>query len=86
MLNNSILFEDAVENFERPSPVDHEVFGNDLEPVDDRLSFKNVPVMWNAQTDSDPIIRLTIERVSRHDQFYRVRQKARWCDATARAL
>ena len=44
----------------------HEVFRNDLEPVDDRFFLKDVRVMWNAQANPDPVVGVAIEGIGGH--------------------
>ena len=42
MLHDAVLLEDLVEHRERAAAVDHEVLGDDLEPVDDGLLLEDV--------------------------------------------
>ena len=66
MLNHAILFEDRVQHLEWPAPVDHEIFRNDLEPIDDRFFRQDMAVMWNAKADADPVIGKVVELIRRH--------------------
>src|ERR1700688_2870487 len=38
VLDNFILLEDLIENLQGPAAIDHEIFGDDLKPVNDRLA------------------------------------------------
>jgi hypothetical protein len=42
VLHDAVLLEDLVEHSSGPAAVDHEVFRDDLEPVDDRLLREDV--------------------------------------------
>jgi len=66
MLNHAILFENGIEDFQRTSPVDHEIFRYDLEPIDDRFFRQDVAVMWNAKADADSIIGKVVKLICRH--------------------
>ena len=67
VLDDMILFEDRIENFQGPAPVDHEILGNDLKPIDDRLFRENVPVMWDAQADPYAVFCESVEGICRHN-------------------
>jgi hypothetical protein len=66
MLDDAVLLENAIEHFERSSAIDHEIFRDDLEPVDDRFLFENVAIVRHAKSDADAVIRLTIKCVRGH--------------------
>ena len=66
MLHHAVLLENLVENLQRPPAVDHEIFGDDLEPVDDRLLRENVVVMRHAQADAHAVIRESVKSIRRH--------------------
>ncbi len=38
MLDDFVLLENLVEDVQRAAAIDHEIFGDDFEPVDDRLA------------------------------------------------
>ena len=40
---------------QRTAAIDHEVFGDDLKPVHDRLLLEDVLVVRNAQSDADAV-------------------------------
>ena len=42
MLHHAVLLENLVEHVQRAAAIDHEIFGDDLEPVDDRLLLQDV--------------------------------------------
>ena len=67
MLHDAILFENLIEHFERPAPIDHEVFRDDLEPIDDRFFLEDVAVMRHAQANADAVIVKIIEAICRHE-------------------
>ena len=66
MLHDAILLQNLIEDRERAARIDHEILRDDLEPVDDRLARKDVPVMRNTQTDADAVIRVRIETIAGH--------------------
>ena len=66
VLNNAILIEDSIEDVQGPAAVDHEIFGNNFKPVDDRFTREDVVVVRGAQTNSDPVVRECIEAISGH--------------------
>ena len=55
VLHDAILLENLVEHFERTAAVDHEIFRDDLKPVDDRFFLQDVPVMRHAQADANAV-------------------------------
>jgi hypothetical protein len=66
MLNNAVLFENLVEDFQRPTSVAHEILGNDLKPIDDRLLFKDVAVVGYAQADANAVFGEVVKLIGRH--------------------
>ncbi len=66
VLDDAVLLEDAVEDFERTAGVDHEIFGDDLEPVAGRFLFENVTVVGNTQAETDTVVGRAVERVGGH--------------------
>ena len=57
MLHDAVLLENLVEHVQRAAAIDHEVLGDDFEPVDDRLLFEDVLVVRDAQADARRRIR-----------------------------
>jgi len=55
------MFEDLVEDLQGTTAIDHEVFGDDLEPIDDGLAGEDVLVMRHAQADADSVIGESVE-------------------------
>src|SRR5205807_160203 len=49
--DDRIAFADAIEHVERPPTGDHEIFRNDLEPVDSRPILEHVAVVLPPQPD-----------------------------------
>ena len=66
VLNHAITLENPVERRERTPAIDHVIFRNDLEPVDNRLVFENMLVVRNAEADSDPVVFESVESICRH--------------------
>src|SRR5664279_5369691 len=74
MLDDFVLLKNLHEDVERTSAIDHEIFGNDLEPVADRLLFENVVVVRNAQADPDAVLRKPVKAIGWHSD--RLREEA----------
>src|SRR5216683_1736196 len=51
---------------QRPSAVDHEIFGDDFKPVHNRLAGKDVIIVRRPQADPNSIIRKSIKAIFRH--------------------
>ena len=66
MLDHAVLLENRIEHFERPAAIDHEIFRDDLEPIDHRFLRENVLVMRHAQADADSVFGEIIEGIGRH--------------------
>jgi hypothetical protein len=66
MLDDAILLENLVEDLERAATIDHVVFGDDLEPVDDGLFGEDVIVVRHAEADSDAVVREPVEAIGWH--------------------
>ena len=66
VLHHAVPFEDPVEHRQRPAAVDHEIFRNDLEPVDHRLVLEDMLVMRNSQANTDSVFGEAIEWIGRH--------------------
>ena len=65
VLHDAVLLENLIEHFERPAAVDHEIFRDDFEPIDDRFLFQDVTVMRHAQADADAVVVEIIKRIRR---------------------
>ena len=68
MLHDAVLLENLVEHFERSAAIDHEIFRDDLEPIDDRFFFEDMPVMRHAQANPDAVVVEIVKRICRHDK------------------
>jgi hypothetical protein len=68
MLDHPILVQNLIQDFQRPAAVDHVVFRDNLEPIDHRLFGEDVGIVWDAQADSDPVIRKPVETIGRHPE------------------
>src|SRR5260370_17274347 len=66
VLHDSVLFQYLIEDVERAPPVNHEVLGNDFEPVHDRLSSEVVIVVPAAQPHAHPLIAPLIQSIFTH--------------------
>ena len=77
VLDDTVLFEDLIENFQRPASLDHEILRDDLEPVDDGFAREDVVVVRNSQADSDTVILKSIEAITRHRYPFCVRSRAK---------
>ena len=66
VLNDPIMLEDPVESRERTPAVDHVIFRDDLEPIDDRLLFEDVGVVRDTQSNPNAVIRERVESICRH--------------------
>ena len=66
VLDHAVLLEDLVEDVERAARIEHVVFGNDLEPIDERLFLQDVRVMGDAQAEADAVFGVGVEAVGRH--------------------
>src|ERR1700751_2107180 len=81
VLNDSILFQNLVEDAQRPAAIDYVVLRYNFEPVDNRFSLQNVPVVRYPQADDDPVISESIESICRHGD--RILFKSRLAPSTA---
>jgi hypothetical protein len=68
MLHHAIPFEDLIKHRERPPAIDHEILGDDLEPINHRLGFKDVLIVRDSEADPNPVISMGIEFVGRHSK------------------
>src|ERR1043166_7345075 len=73
VLDDAVLLENRVEHIERPAAIDHEIFADDLEPVDDGLLAEDVTVMRDSQADPDAVIREIVEPIGWHESAVSVK-------------
>jgi hypothetical protein len=66
VLDDAVLLENLVENFERPTSIAHEILGNDLKPIDDRLLFEDVAVMGYTQADTNTVFSEVVKLIGGH--------------------
>src|SRR4029077_5405170 len=66
MLHYVVLLENLIEHFERTSAIYHEIFRDDLKPIDHRLVPENVPVMGHTQAEADAVLGKVVELIGRH--------------------
>ena len=68
MLNDPVLLQDGIENLQGTAAIDHEILGDNFEPIDDRLLLQDMAVVRDAQTDSDAVVGEMVESVGWHDE------------------
>jgi hypothetical protein len=66
VLHDAVLGEDPVEHLEWATAIDHEILGDDLEPVDRGLPAQDVVVVRDAQADADAVVGVAVEWVGGH--------------------
>src|ERR1700722_11555907 len=66
VLHHFVLFQDLIENAQRASAVNHEIFGYDFKPVHDGLAREDVVVMRGAQSDPDAVLGKIVKCVGWH--------------------
>ena len=66
VLDDAVLLKDLIEDGERAAGIDHEIFRDDFEPVDDGLAREDVLIVRNAEADSDAVILKRIEAIAGH--------------------
>ena len=67
VLDDPVLFQIESEDFEWTPAIDHEVFGDDFEPIHvDWFLLENMPIVRHAETNSDFVVRVAVEGVCRH--------------------
>lgn len=69
MLDDPVLFEDGVEDFQRSSTIDKEIFGDDFEPIHHRLFLKDMPVVRDPEADSDSVVCPAVEGIGWHAEL-----------------
>ena len=66
VLDDAVLLEDAVEDLEGAAGIDHKIFRDDLEPIDDGFFLEDVAIMRDAKADADAVVSVIVERVGGH--------------------
>src|SRR5277367_6743437 len=61
VLDDAVLFEDFLKHFQWPSAIAHEIFRDDLEPVDHRLLCQDVSVVWHTEANADAVLSEVVE-------------------------
>jgi hypothetical protein len=69
VLHDFVLLQDLIEDVQRPTAIDHEIFRNYFEPINDGLARENVVVVRGAQSDADAEVRKSIEAIRRHSNL-----------------
>jgi hypothetical protein len=60
------LFQNLIEDAQRASAVNHEIFRYDFEPIHDGFARKNMVVMRGTQADPDSVVRVAVKAIGRH--------------------
>src|SRR5258708_1726851 len=76
MLHDPVLVQNLVEHTERASAIDHEVFRDNLKPIDDRFLFEDMVVVRYAQPYAYPVVRVPIKTICWHGVCEGVKMEA----------
>src|SRR5712672_1758716 len=68
VLHHLVLLQYLVQNPQRPSAIDHEILGNNLEPVAHGLARQNMIVVRRAQSNPNPVLREPVKSICRHSR------------------
>src|SRR6202048_4828628 len=82
VLHHAVLLQNLIQNAQRTSAVDHEIFGNNLEPVAHRLARQNVIVMRSAQANPNAVFGKSIKAICGHSYRLRLRERRGASDAS----
>jgi uncharacterized protein YbjT (DUF2867 family) len=66
VLHYFVLFQNLIEDAQRASAVNHEIFRYDFEPIHDGLARQDVMVMGGTQADPDSVVRVAVKAIGRH--------------------
>src|SRR5258708_23559013 len=66
VLHHAILIEDLVKHAQWAPAIDHEIFRDDFEPIDDRLLLENMPIVRNAQPNANAEVGVSVKTICRH--------------------
>ena len=66
VLDNAILLQNLVEDVKRSSCIDHEIFRDDLKPIDRRLLRQDMLVVGDAKANANAVVGEVIEAIRRH--------------------
>ena len=66
VLHDFVLIQDLIQDTQRSSAINHEVFGYYFEPIHDRFAREDMMIMRSAQSYTDPVIRLAVKSIGRH--------------------
>src|ERR1700676_883937 len=69
MLDDFVLLEDLIEDLQGTAAIDHEIFGDNLKPIDDRSTRQDVLVVRLAQADADTVLGEIVETVGAHTKL-----------------
>ena len=66
VLHDLVLCQDQVKDLQRSPAINHEIFGDDFEPVAGRLARKDVLVVRDAEADTHSIRGETVKAIRGH--------------------
>src|SRR3954462_2428056 len=66
VLYDFVLFQNLIEDLQRTPAIDHEIFRDYFEPIDQWLAAQDVVVMRRAQSDADSVVCKSVETIPRH--------------------
>src|SRR5215467_14156489 len=69
MLDHFISFQDLVQHMQWTAPIHHEVFRDNLEPIYNWFSFKDMLVVRDSKANADTIVRIPIETIRGHRRY-----------------
>src|SRR5229473_5574798 len=75
VLHYFVLLQDLIEDVQRPAAIDHEILGNNLEPVAHGLARQNVVVVRRAQANPYAVFGKSVKAIRRHSDRLRLREK-----------
>ena len=61
MLHHFVLLQNLIQDAQRTPAINHEIFGDDFEPIHHGLAREDVVVVRSAQTDPNAVIREVVE-------------------------
>src|SRR5215470_9422035 len=69
MLDHFISFQDLIQHIQWTAPIHHEVFRDNLEPIYNWFSFKDMLVVRDSKANADTIVRIPIETIRGHRRY-----------------
>ena len=69
VLHHFVLIKNLIQDAQRSSAINHEIFGDDFKPIHHGLTGEDVMVMRGAQTNPNSVIRVAVKPVRWHCQL-----------------